>query len=74
LAIRLEVRHNEPIDKALKRFKKICDREGLNKDIRRHAFYEKASETKKRKKRELEKEIAKQARKEASLKAKRRRR
>jgi small subunit ribosomal protein S21 len=62
LAIRLEIRPNEPVDRALKRFKKICDREGLNRDIRRNAYYEKDSEKKKRKKRELEKEIAKQAR------------
>ncbi len=62
MGIRLEIRPNEPIDKALKRFKKICDREGLNRELRRTAFYEKASECKKRKKREREKEIAKQAR------------
>jgi small subunit ribosomal protein S21 len=62
LAIRLEIRPNEPIDKALKRFKKICDREGLTRDIRRNAFYEKESEKKKRQKREREKEVAKQAR------------
>jgi small subunit ribosomal protein S21 len=62
LAIRLEIRPNEPIDKALKRFKKICDREGLTRDMRRNAFYEKESEKKKRKKREREKEVAKQAR------------
>ena len=62
LAIRLEIRPHEPIEKALKRFKKICDREGLTRDIRRNAYYEKNSERKKRKKREREKEIAKQAR------------
>ncbi|MHC4873372.1 MAG: 30S ribosomal protein S21 [Planctomycetota bacterium] len=73
MAIRLEIRPNEPIDKALKRFKKICDREGLNRDIRRNAFYEKASETKKRKKREREKEVAKQARLAARGRMERRR-
>jgi small subunit ribosomal protein S21 len=72
LAIRLEIRPNEPLDKALKRFKKMCDREGLNRDIRRNAYYEKDSEKKKRKKREREKEIAKQARLAARRKAKRR--
>lgn len=72
MAIRLEIRPNEPLDKALKRFKKMCDREGLNRDIRRNAYYEKDSEKKKRKKREREKEIAKQARLAARRKAKRR--
>lgn len=62
MAIRLELRPNEPLDKALKRFKKMCDREGLNRDMRRNAYYEKDSEKKKRKKREREKEIAKQKR------------
>jgi small subunit ribosomal protein S21 len=74
LAIRLEIRPNEPIDKALKRFKKMCDREGLNRDIRRNAYYEKDSEKKKRKKREHEKDLAKQARLAARAKAKRKKR
>ena len=69
MAIRLEIRPNEPIDKALKRFKKICDREGLTRDIRRCACYEKDSERRKRKNREREKEIAKQARLAANRKA-----
>ncbi len=74
MAIRLEIRPNEPVDRALKRFKKICDREGLNRDIRRNAYYEKDSEKKKRKKRELEKEIAKQARLASKRKTKTKRR
>jgi small subunit ribosomal protein S21 len=61
----MEIRNNEPLDKALKRFKKMCDREGLNRDVRRMAYYEKTSEQKKRKKREREKEVARQARQRA---------
>ena len=57
--IRLELRPNENIEKALKRFKKICDREGLTRDIRKTSYYEKPSERRKRKNREREKEIAK---------------
>lgn len=57
--IRLEVKNNEPIDKALRRFKKLCDREGLNRDMRKGAYYEKPSERNKRKSREQEKERAK---------------
>ncbi|MFW5857729.1 MAG: 30S ribosomal protein S21 [Planctomycetota bacterium] len=74
MAIRLEMRPNEPIDKALKRFKKMCDREGLNRDIRRNAYYEKDSEKNKRKNREREKELAKQVRLAARAKAKRKKR
>lgn len=57
--IRLEVKNNEPIDKALRRFKKLCDREGLNRDMRKGSYYEKPSERNKRKSREQEKERAK---------------
>lgn len=57
--IRLELKHNEPIEKALKRFKKVCDREGLTRDMRRSSTYEKPSERNKRKQREQEKERAK---------------
>lgn len=72
MAIRLEIRPGESMERALKRFKKLCDREGLNRDIRRNMHYEKASERKKRKNREREKEIAKQARLALKRKAKRR--
>ena len=47
------------MDKALRRFKKICDREGLTRDMRKHSYYEKPSEKNKRKDREREKERAK---------------
>lgn len=60
--IRLELKSHEPIDKALRRFKKACDREGLTRDMRKSAIYEKPSERSKRKKREQEKERAKQIR------------
>ena len=57
--IRLELKPNESLDKALRRFKKICDREGLTRDMRKHSYYEKPSEKNKRKDREAEKERAK---------------
>ena len=57
--IRLELKPNESLDKALRRFKKICDREGLTRDMRKHSYYEKPSEKSKRKDREREKERAK---------------
>ena len=57
--IRLELKPNENLDKALRRFKKICDREGLTRDMRKHSTYEKPSDRNKRKDREREKERAK---------------
>lgn len=39
----------EPIDRALKRFKKECVRSGIPAEVRRREFYEKPSVKKKRK-------------------------
>jgi small subunit ribosomal protein S21 len=47
--IRVETRPNESLERALRRFKKSCEKEGLTKDIKKNAFYEKPSERKRRK-------------------------
>jgi len=39
----VNVKENESIDKALKRFKKKFERTGVLKEIRRRSFYEKPS-------------------------------
>ncbi len=43
------VEENEPIDKALKRFKKECQKSGIPAELRRREHYEKPSERRKRK-------------------------
>ena len=43
------VRESESLDTALKRFKRQCQRAGIIADIRKHEFYEKPSERRKRK-------------------------
>lgn len=43
------VDQNEPIDKALRRFKKECQKSGLLSEVRRREYYEKPSVRKKRK-------------------------
>jgi small subunit ribosomal protein S21 len=45
----IKVGENESIDMALKRFKRLCQRDGIISDIRKHEFYEKPSEKKKKK-------------------------
>ncbi len=50
--IRLEVRRDEPIERAMKRFKRICEREGLIKTMRKGEYYEKPSERRRRKQRQ----------------------
>jgi small subunit ribosomal protein S21 len=60
--IRVKVRMNESLDQLLKRFKKACEKEGLTRDIKRTAFYEKPSEVRRRKERQLIRKIEKEAR------------
>ena len=43
------VEENEPLEKALRRFKKECQRSGILQEVRRREHYEKPSVKKKRK-------------------------
>ena len=43
------VEENEPIDKALKRFKKECQKSGIPAELRRREHYEKPSVKRKKK-------------------------
>jgi|TARA_Y100000590_G_C15174113_1_gene808581 small subunit ribosomal protein S21 len=44
--IEINVRDNESLEKALRRFKKKWERSGVLKDVKRKSFYEKPSVTK----------------------------
>ncbi len=46
--IKVRPRGNESIQQLLKRFKRLCQREGLTRDMKRHSYYEKPSERKRR--------------------------
>ena len=46
--IKVKSRGNETVEQMLRRFKKACEKEGLTKDIKRIAYYEKPSEKKRR--------------------------
>lgn len=48
MAIRVKSRSGESHEQLLRRFKKLCEKEGLTKDIRRKEFYEKPSERRRR--------------------------
>ncbi len=54
--VRVRPRGNESIQQMLKRFKRLCQREGLTRDMKRHSYYEKPSE---RKRRQMRKSIRK---------------
>jgi len=46
--IKIKARGNESIQQMLKRFKKLCEKEGLTRDIKRNSYYEKPSERRRR--------------------------
>ena len=46
--IKVRARGNESVEQLLKRFKKLCEKEGLTKDIKRTSYYEKPSERRRR--------------------------
>jgi len=48
MAIRIKSRGNESAEQMMRRFKKLCEKEGLTKDIKRKEYYEKPSERKRR--------------------------
>lgn len=47
--IKVKLRGTESAEQMLKRFKKLCEKEGLTKDMKKNAYYEKPSEKKRRK-------------------------
>ncbi len=48
MAIRIKARGGESAEQMMRRFKKMCEKEGLTKDIKRRADFEKPSERRRR--------------------------
>ena len=46
--IKVKSRAGESIQQMVKRFKKMCEKEGLIRDIKRNSYYEKPSEKNRR--------------------------
>jgi small subunit ribosomal protein S21 len=55
--IKVKARGNETVQQMLKRFKRICQKEGLNKDIKRNSYYEKPSERRRRRLRKSQRRL-----------------
>ncbi len=55
--IKIRPRGNESIQQMLKRFKRLCQREGLTRDMKRHSYYEKPSERKRRQSRKAARKV-----------------
>jgi small subunit ribosomal protein S21 len=49
--VKVKPRGSESIHQLLKRFKRLCQREGLTREIKRVSYYEKPSEKRRRKSR-----------------------
>lgn len=57
MAIRIKARGGESAEQMMRRFKKMCEKEGLTKDIKRQAYFEKPSERKRRAERKSAKRV-----------------
>lgn len=64
MAIRVRLRSNENINKALRRFKRKCEKEDLFRDLQKNAYFEKPCVKRQRHLRKLEKEKARRKREE----------
>jgi small subunit ribosomal protein S21 len=69
MAIRIKTRHNESVGQMLRRFKKLCEKEGLTKDVKRRQYFEKPSE---RRRRAIRKSISRAVREQTGGTAERR--
>jgi small subunit ribosomal protein S21 len=45
MSIKVQVRHGEPVGSAVRRFKKIIERSGIMRELRRREHYVKPSES-----------------------------
>ena len=61
MGIRIKARSGESAEQMLRRFKKMCEKEGLTKDIKKHAYFEKPSERRRRALRKSIKRVTKVA-------------
>lgn len=57
MSVRVQSKANEPLEKTLRRLRKLCNNEGITRELKRHAYYEKPSERRRRKMRERLKTI-----------------
>ena len=59
--------HNNNVDRALRTLKRLMQKEGFYKEMKKRSFYEKPSEKKKRKQKEAVKKIRKMMRQQRHL-------
>jgi len=52
--LKVKVRTGESVQEMIRRFKKLCEKEGLIRDMKRNAYYEKPSERERRRMRKAQ--------------------
>jgi small subunit ribosomal protein S21 len=60
--LRIRARGNESVEQMLKRFKKLCEKEGLTKEVKRNSYYEKPSERRRRQMRKSMRQVVRRER------------
>jgi small subunit ribosomal protein S21 len=60
--LKIRARGNESVEQMLRRFKKLCEKEGLNKEIKRNSYYEKPSERRRRRLRKAQRQVLRKTR------------
>jgi small subunit ribosomal protein S21 len=55
--IKVKSRSGESVQQMIKRFKKLCEKEGLIRDMKRNAYYEKPSERNRRRMRKSQRMV-----------------
>ncbi len=58
--VKVRPRGNESVQQMLKRFKRLCQREGIIRDMKRHSYYEKPSDRKRRQSRKSVRQVIKE--------------
>ena len=56
--LKVKSRAGESVQSMLRRFKKLCEKEGLIRDMKRNAYYEKPSEKNRRRQRKAQRTIS----------------
>ena len=59
----IRVDENEPLEKAIKRFKRMVEKEGIIREWKKREYFEKPSTIKNRKRKALERKLLKKQRK-----------
>ena len=65
----IEVSEDEPLEKAIKRFKRMVEKEGIIREWKKREFFEKPSAILNRKKKALERKRLKRQRKVSQMKS-----